>query len=280
MPVLNQLVRYCAYGGYALVAFFLVGTGVSVIQFSHARRARYYILRETARRRATRWLIGSLVSLALGLVLCTLPHYLSARLQATATPFVSQPPTPSPAPPLSPETPPETLPPPATATQTPVRTATPTRRATATPPFIPTPTPPFPLPETALTPLPSAIPAGAEARITIVTFARGEDGGRPVEPGSEFPSDDERVYAFIEYEGMDRGVTWTYGWYAEGDYLEGNTCLWGIATDECPRIFGRTGGNYLFFRPPGGYDPGTYEVRIWIEGRFQTSEQFIITAVP
>jgi hypothetical protein len=107
-----------------------------------------------------------------------------------------------------------------------------------------------------------------------------EENGEPVEPGSEFPPGDRRVYLFFEYRGMDRGVIWTYGWYQEGAYVDGNTCPWGIAKEGCPLIFGRTGTNYLYYRLPGGYEPGVYDARIWIEGRLQDSRQFIISETP
>ncbi|MBC7226814.1 MAG: hypothetical protein H5T61_06220 [Thermoflexales bacterium] len=88
------------------------------------------------------------------------------------------------------------------------------------------------------------------------------------------------VYAFIRYEGMNRGATWTYGWYREGEYLDGNTCLWWIRLPDCPYMVGENGFTFLYYRRPGGYDPGTYEVRIWIEDRFQGAYRFVIVPAP
>lgn len=109
-----------------------------------------------------------------------------------------------------------------------------------------------------------------------MTFALEEEGGRPVNVGSEFPAGDFRVYYFFSYQGMTQGSVWTYGWYRDGVYLDGNTCLWGVRLEFCPRIFGTSGSNFLFFRAPGGYQPGVYEVRVWIEDRLQTNAQFIV----
>jgi hypothetical protein len=123
------------------------------------------------------------------------------------------------------------------------------------------------LPETARTPQPGASPADQAARITFLTLALGEENGQPVEPGSEFAPGDHRVYLFFEYQGMNRGAVWTYGWYQEGEYLAGDTRLWTL---------GEAGTTYLYFNPPAGYEPGVYEVRVWIEDRFQGVAQFRI----
>ncbi len=132
------------------------------------------------------------------------------------------------------------------------------------------------MPDTARSPLPGAVPARPDARIVLETFALGEENGRPVQPGDQFTAGDFRVYAFIRYEGMSRGATWTYGWYREGEYLDGNTCLWWTRLPDCPYMVGENGLTFLYYRRPGGYDPGTYEVRIWIEDRFQGAYRFII----
>lgn len=124
------------------------------------------------------------------------------------------------------------------------------------------------------------MPAGPDAQITILTLALEEESGEPVDPGFEFPPGDHRVYLFFEYTGMEQGVVWTYAWYQDGEYRDGNTCLWGVREEGCPRIFGRRGDNFLYYRLPGGYVPGVYDVRIWIGGEFQDSAQFMITEAP
>lgn len=256
MSTLRDLIPYFLWGAIAVLALGAIAIGMSVLFFRRARLAPYYILREIARRKGLRWLMVATVSLPVGMGLL----YLHIRLPTLSSP-----------------TPPPHLTAAPTATETAIRTptsrftpfpsATPTRRLTATPPLIPTPTPFYPLPETALSPLPGAVPAGPEAEILFITFAVGEKNGQPVDPGVEFPPGDHRVYLFFEYRGMARNVVWTYGWYKDGTYLDGATRLW---------VLNSRGVNYLYFKPPGGYEPGVYEVRIWIEGRFQGSRQFLI----
>ena len=261
VPVWEEFFSLLNWGAVGFFCVAAVAVGISIFYFHRARRAPYYILREQARRRGARYLSVAGASLLVGLALL----YLHAH-----SPAVPPPATPSPFPPTATVAAASATPPPTPTSRpafTPLPSPTPTRRPTATPPFIPTPTPAYPLPETALSPLPGAVAAGPEAEITFLTFALGEENGQPVDPGVEFPPGDHRVYFFFEYQGMAKNVVWTYGWYRDGQYLDGATRLW---------VLGRAGVNYLYYKPPGGYEPGVYEVRVWIEDRFQTSAQFLI----
>lgn len=274
MPAWSDLTPYLRWGAIVLFALVAAAIIASILSFGRARRAPYYFLRETARRTGLRWLLLGAIALVMGMWLLYLRGHPPGALPGATTASVL---------------PPATLTAtatsrPATATARPLPTvipsSTPTPRPTPTAPLSPTPTPFYPLPETALSPLPGAVPASEEARISLVTFALGERNGRPVEPGASFPEGDYRVYLFFEYRGMDRGVTWTYAWYGEGEYLDGNTCLWGVSREDCPRVGGRAGSTYLYYRQPGGYTPGRYEVRVWIEDRLQAVAQFLITRSP
>ena len=267
MPAINELLPILRIGAFILLFLAAGSLGASVLFFRRARLAAYYVIREQARKRGLIALTIAMITLVLGLLLL----YLTPRLAPA--------PHPAPMPSLTPlvvpavtqtPSPVATFPPTASPTPVPSPSATSTRRATATPPFpSPMPTRPYTLPETALTPQPGATPAGESARITFLTLALGEENDQPVEPGSEFAPGDHRVYLFFEYQGMTRGVVWTYGWYREGDYLAGDTRLWTL---------GESGTTYLYFKPPAGYAPGIYEVRVWIEDRFQGVAQFRIVA--
>lgn len=263
--------QWIAIGLFVLA---IIAIGISLLNFHQAQVAPYYFMREEARRHGTRWLLVSLIALILG----GGTFYIQSHRPGAAVPFPTSmavtvsgvAPSPTAVPSPSP-----------TVTRTPIPSPTrPPPTATATPSPSPTPTPFYPLPETALSPLPGAVPARPEARIVLETFALGEENGRPSQPGFEFPAGDFRVYAFIHYEGMNRGATWTYGWYREGEYLDGNTCLWGIKLPNCPYVWGESGTTYLYYRRPGGYDPAKYEVRIWIEDRLQGAFPFIIKPAP
>lgn len=246
------LLRWVAY---ALLIASAVPAGLAISQLVKARRAPYYVMRQEAFRRARRWTLAALGLQALGLVLLiVVPRLVS----------IVSPPVPAP-------TATSTSVPTLTPTSRPTRmpTATPTRRPTTTPPFIPTSTSAIPLPEPAQSPLPSAVPAGEDARIAIITLAAGrDDSDQPVGPGTEFPPGDHSVYLFVSYEGMVNGVAWTFAIYHEGEFLDATTQLW---------EWGEQGTTYFYYKPPEGYEPGVYEMRVFIETRLQGVAQFVIT---
>ncbi|MFQ6100119.1 MAG: hypothetical protein ACE5OS_02640 [Anaerolineae bacterium] len=264
---LDQL-RWVAYALLIASAFL---AGLAIPQFAKARRAPYYILRRKALRWATRWLLVALVVQGVAVIILVLVPRLVTIVSApvlipTATP--SSTPTPAYVP----------LP---SGTPTPSAmlraSATPTRRPTATPPLIPTPTLAVPLPDAALTPLPPAVPAGEDARIVLQCLALERDeNGQPLEPGNEFPPGDYRVYLFFTYEGMQNAVATTFAWYKDGEFLDfcSDTWLWGLVEG---RDWGESGWTSYFCRLPGGWEPGSYEIHVFIETRLQGIAQFVIT---
>ena len=68
-------------------------------------------------------------------------------------------------------------------------------------------------------------------------------------------------------EGMANGSAWTLAIYREGEFLDAATQLW---------EWGEQGSTYLFYQPPGGYEPGLYEMQVFIEARLQGVAQFVI----
>lgn len=254
-----DLMRWAAY---ALLVASGIPAGLVVQQLIKARRAPYYAMRRDAFRRAKRWILASLVLQALAIVLLIGALYLGGIVSApptvpTVTSTITPVPTPTPRPTLTP-------------------TVTPTRRPTATPPFIPTSTPAIPLPESALSPLPSAVPAGEDARIAVITLAADlDDSGEPVDPGAEFPPGEHRVCLFFTYEGMKNGVVTTFAWYKDEEFIDfcSDTWLWGLVEG---RDWGERGQSSYYCNPPGGWEPGTYEIRVFIETRLQGIAQFVI----
>jgi hypothetical protein len=243
---------------YILLIAAVAPVSVVVSQLIKARRAPYFAMRQAALKRGRRWILAALVVLVVAIDLLVVPPRLAVLLHRSEQPELDTP-TSTPAPTIT-----------ATPTSHPTRTptVTPTRRPTATPPFIPTLTPKVPPPESALTPLPSAVPAGDDAHITIITLATGrDDAGQPVDSGAEFPRHTPRVHLFICYEGMRNGIAWTFAIYREGELLDSATQLW---------EWGIEGKTDLYHEPPGGYEPGVYEMRVFIEDRLQGVAQFMI----
>lgn len=258
-PLTLDLIRWVAY---ALLIVSAIPAGQIVIQLIRARRAPYYAMRQNALGRARRWALVALILQAVAAALLIVPPRVATMLS---------PPTPIPA-----ATP--TGVPPATVTPLPTRTptATPTRPPTATPPFIPTSTPGVQPPPSALSPIPSAVPAGKDARISIITLAAGQDAsGQPVDPGAEFPPGDRRIYLFFTYEGMNDGAVTTFAWYRDGEFIDfcSDTWAWGFVEG---RNWGEEGRTSYFCKPPGGWQPGSYEIRVFIEARLQGVAQFVV----
>ena len=257
-PLTLGLIRWVAY---ALLIVAAVLVGLAITQLITGRRAPFYVMRRNALTRATRRALAALVSLVVAVLLLVVVPALLAVVPASVLPTVTL-----------------TSVPTATATSrpTPIPTITPTRRPTATPPFIPTSTPAILPPESALSPLPSAVPAGENAHIAIITLATEQDAsGQPVDPGVEFPSGDHRLYLFFTYAGMRNGTTTTFAWYKDGQLVDfcSDTWLWGLVEG---REWGESGRTSYFCKPPGGWAPGTYEIRAFIETRLQGIAQFVI----
>ncbi len=256
-------------GGLLILAAVLVA--LCIPQFGKARRAPYYILRREALQRGTRCLLAALASLVVGIVVMIA----SSRLIAVVT-------LPTPLPTVAP-----TRTPAPTATPRPTRTPTaaPTRRPTATAPLIPTftltptPGPTVPIPESVLTPWPSAVPAGEGARITPKYIAIGDAEGHLQGRGTQFPAGDYWVYLTFAYEGMRDGVVTTFAWYKDGAPFErcSDTWLWGMVEG---RRWGVRGQRLYGCGPREGWEPGHYEVRVFIETRLQGIAQFEITPQP
>ncbi|HUV90153.1 MAG TPA: hypothetical protein VMY80_10900 [Anaerolineae bacterium] len=255
-PLTLGLIRWVAY---ALLIVAAVLVGLAITRLITARRAPFYVMRRNALTRATRWALAALASLVVAVLLLLVVPSLLAVVPASVLPTVTL-----------------TSMPTATSRPTPIPTITPTRRPTATPPFIPTNTPAILPPESALSPLPSAVPAGEDAHIAIITLATEQDASdQPVDPGVEFPSGDHRMYLFFTYEGMRNGTMTTFAWYKDGQLIDycSDTWLWGLAEG---REWGERGRTSYFCKPPGGWVPGTYEIRVFIETRLQGIAQFVI----
>lgn len=247
-PVLGWI-RWSGYG-LLFVSLCLFASGIACL--IRGRAAAYYITRQRVLKRAQRCMLTSLMLLAMALLLLVLPSLWA---------LVMTPPPPRPLPAATPSSTPTSRP-------TPTPTSTPTPCPTVTPPFIPTSTPEVPLPASLLTPLPSAVPAGSDARITIITLAAGVDEtGQPVDTGVQFPAGDHYVYLFFGYRGMAEGVPWTFAIYHERELLESFTQLW---------PWGPEGRTYVYYKPPQGYSPGVYEMRLFIEDRLQGIARFTI----
>jgi hypothetical protein len=113
------------------------------------------------------------------------------------------------------------------------------------------------------------VPASADAHIELQALAmEKDDSSLPVDPGNQFPPGDHWMYLFFAYEGMQNGVARTFAWYRDGEIIErcSDTSLWEWGDH------GRT-----WYGCSRTWEPGTYEVQVFVESRLQGLAQFVVT---
>jgi len=242
----------------AIAFLLLAAAGVAGVLALHqvirARRARFFILARHATRKARRRLTTTTLLLV------------GAALVAIVEPDIPVPELATPSP-TSDEARPEptatrdALPAAPTASPTPTPT-TPTPSAS--------PTPAVPPPDIALTPIPGALPARDEARIELAALAMEKsEAGRPVDPATTFPEGQHALYLFFTYSGLENGVPRTFAWYKEGEF-------WPRCSDTDLWAWGPRGATWFFCWPSDGWQPGDYEIRVFVDARLQGIAGFTI----
>lgn len=237
----------------------LIAVGCFAAAYVQFLRGKYYFEREEGGKRARNlgYLLALLLLLLLGVRIATpwlnpfvadLSHRLAweglGRQRArtppptVALPTLTPPPSPRAAaaspPPLTPVPPPP-----------------------STPTFTPPPTP---------TSTPSPRPTAQGQHFRALILARGiTNDKQPVAEGTAFTLDDRPVYVFFEYQGMTNGVRWGQEWRRGDEVLGREDALW---------EWGSTGRAWVYFVPPFGWTVGTYEVRLYVEGRLEAAAQF------
>jgi hypothetical protein len=106
------------------------------------------------------------------------------------------------------------------------------------------------------TTLESSVTPSPTARLTINALDTqiGKDNG-PVNPADTFPAGFTRIYFFGTYTDMSKGVLWRRELWMNGEISESHEYLWGQ---------GDTGTFFFFFGKEGGFQPGKYEIRLYI----------------
>jgi hypothetical protein len=126
---------------------------------------------------------------------------------------------------------------------------------TTTPVFTPTETL-FPTFTPNATPLVSNVTPLPDAQITITALDDQMSANlAPVSPRVLFDAGVRRIYLFVEFRGMAQGVLWKRALYRDGELLDNSSYLWGMETE---------GKTYFFFGNDNGFEPGTYEIRVFI----------------
>lgn len=147
-----------------------------------------------------------------------------------------------------------------TSTQTLTVTPTDTLRPTVTPQpsFTSSPTATETLVRAPLTNtvLDSSVTPGPNAKLSITALdSRISADFKPVAPATTFSAGFNRIYYFITFTGMQSGVLWRRQLLKDGSLIDDSAYLWGMAQD---------GDAYFFFGQEGGFQAGSYEIRLFI----------------
>ncbi len=169
------------------------------------------------------------------------------------------------------------FPPTPSVTQTPEPSRTPTITPTPTPTLTPTitptlsatytitvsPTPSFP----AEIPLLSSVTPNPDAAFGPIQFAY-EVSYPPTEVLEEFEDPQGTIFGMFEYNLLDPGVDWTAIWYREVEIV----CVESFPWD------GATGGWGYTECTPGAWQPGEYEVRMFVGDTWKVTSRFTVVA--
>lgn len=129
-----------------------------------------------------------------------------------------------------------------------VVTATPVTTPSATP--FPTFTPMATMDAaTQVTPRP-----GASITITALDD-RISDTLNAVNPRGTFIAGTRRIYFFVTFRNMSEGVRWTRQLFKEESLVDENSYAWGLESN---------GTTYFFFGSSKGFEPGEYEIRLFV----------------
>jgi type VI secretion system secreted protein VgrG len=119
----------------------------------------------------------------------------------------------------------------------------------------------------------STITPNIEAIFSPLTFSDGiDDQYRPLKPGTIFQNPITHMYAVFSYDGMVVGSQWTALWYRGEELVHFETIPWD----------GGSGGlGFTDWAPdPSEWQPGLYEVQIFIGDIWKVSGQFTVEGDP
>jgi hypothetical protein len=161
----------------------------------------------------------------------------------------------------------------ATITLTPSITPTPSITSTPTITWTPTPSPTPVIPEDIRVLFRETVTPDARAALSPIDVAtRLDHSNRAVKPSTSFVAPDGKLYGAFTYNFMQDGVRWTSIWY-RGETI---VCL------ESKPWDGGTGGfGYTECLPTAGWQPGEYEIQMFVGTEWKVSVRFgILSGTP
>jgi len=241
-----------------LVAIFVFWMGIRSIQ--SARRLTFYRLRK---QRMT----GGWRRLGLGVLLLLFAIWLGSFGERIAYRYFPPSPTPSLTPTIT-LIPTITLSP--TITLTPTITDTPS--VTDTPTI--TPTPYIPLAIEAL--FSGVVTPNPDAVFSPLQFSTVYEDFECVAPATSFVNPIQSMTACFSYNNITPGVQWTALWYREGELVKYDTHVWGEVVGESTGGLGAS----EWAPPPEMWQPGNYEVQIFVGEEWKVVGRFVVSGEP
>ena len=77
------------------------------------------------------------------------------------------------------------------------------------------------------------------------------------------------IYATFSYDKMADGMEWAWVWRLDGEVIAGGNELW---------AYGDDGPGYIFLQPEEGFQAGSYNLQVWVNGELLTEGSFVITS--
>lgn len=264
-------------------AFYLVliiacwlGVLVCIVIMLRALRERqiapFSFQRDAARMRFRRASLWAIFLVALSLVIWGAGRTAEPVARDMVTRFAARfMPSPTPTPTATPS--PTPVPP--SPTMAPTQTPSPTPTLTPVPPTV-TPSPlPSPSP-TATTvrilgpfaAVPTPVVTDEEPAVGAFVFSREiTDSGEPIESQVRFSAGPGPIHAVFRFANFQNGMAWSHVWYRDSQEVARGDDTW---------QWGAGGRAWLFFNPVGGFSPGTYELRLYVEGELRQSGGFVV----
>jgi type VI secretion system secreted protein VgrG len=241
--------------GVIAVAGFLLALLIGASQISSARRLPYFILRRERAVVGWRWILVAVVLGVFGLLSLTIGRRVV---------YVFIPPTPS-LTPTATVTATPTISPTPTISATPTITGTPT--ITATPTITPTPQ----LPDEIRVLVVESVTPNPEAVFSpIVVAPRLDQSNRPLGGAEDFTNPVPGLFGAFTYNNLTDGIRWTAIWLLEDAVICVETQIWD----------GGTGGYGYTECDPERWEPGEYEIQMFIAEQWKISTRLNVLGDP
>lgn len=248
---------------FIVIAAALLAAALSYLVFRAAARsmqnARRYPAYAMQRRYKTAALRQFIAAGLLFLFALFIPAY------GTPVVYFFSPPSPTPSP--SPTAAPLVVAIPPTETSLPAETTTPL------PPGAPTATvTPF-IPVAIEAMFKGLVTPNPEAVFTEIQFSTKFDGVNPIDPQKSFRPPIQTIYGGFDYNNLIPETQWTALWYRDGNLVCYETKPWDGGT-------GGIGGYTECANPFGGWQPGNYEVQIFMGYELKKIGRFVVLPNP